>query len=225
MPPPKTRTKTEREEVLAKVAQLDRRGYTQKVIAEKVGVSIPQICYYLKKLRMRYIEAQLEDRSALVAMKIEQYREIRKEAWEAWERSKEDKLREVKDFGTPVLRFKLKDEDQEEKSDSARINQLSVEECLVLIKKTVTKEGRLPSSEYLNIIMETLTAERKLLGLDESLKIDLTAQVINWNDLYTSSQQPRIILDPVEEKIRQEILADKQETETIIRQEEQNDEQ
>src|SRR5262245_27140041 len=86
----KTLNKTQREERLAEVARLHRQGMTQVEIAKALGVSQPQIAYDLRVLRIRYQTTQIEDHGELVAEKLAQYRDIRREAWEAWERNKQD---------------------------------------------------------------------------------------------------------------------------------------
>jgi predicted transcriptional regulator len=83
------RTVQEREEDLEKVALLHRRGYNQRQISEKLGVTQQQVSYDLAALRKRYAETQLEETGAAIAEKVEQFREVFKEAWEAWERSKQ----------------------------------------------------------------------------------------------------------------------------------------
>src|SRR4051812_23819915 len=86
-------TKTEREAVLAEVARLDRLGWNQFEIATAVKVTQPQVCHYLRKIRQRHQDSQLEERGALVREKLEQYRDVMLEAWAAWERSRRDARR------------------------------------------------------------------------------------------------------------------------------------
>jgi hypothetical protein len=83
------RTKTEREAALAKVAELDRDGFGQVAIARMLGVSQPQICYDLKQVRKRYRETQLATVKAAVNEKLDQLRQVRCEAWAAWDTSGE----------------------------------------------------------------------------------------------------------------------------------------
>jgi predicted transcriptional regulator len=82
------RTKTEREAVLAKVAELDLNGYGQVAIARLLGVSQPQVSYDLKVVRKRYRETQLATVKAAVNRKIDQLADVRSEAWEAWDESR-----------------------------------------------------------------------------------------------------------------------------------------
>ena len=151
--PGRHRTKTQREADAVEVERLDRRGYSQREIAARIGVAPSQVCYDLKLLRQRYREAQLAERSAAVAEKLEQYRDIRREAWEAWERSKDNKEKEI----------------------TEKVSSLGAQEAVAAktekLKAIITTEGRLPGNEYLRTILETLQNERELQGLDAPKKL------------------------------------------------------
>ena len=82
------RTKTQREADLAETARLDRLGYSQREIAAKIGVSCVQICYDLRTIRKRYARQAMEHTRELVGETLALLRDVRKEAHEAWERSK-----------------------------------------------------------------------------------------------------------------------------------------
>jgi len=77
------------EEVLNKVAKFDRLGYTQFAIAAQIGVTQPVVSEYLKKIRKRYSESTLMTRDALVQEKLAQYADLRREAYDAWQRSQQ----------------------------------------------------------------------------------------------------------------------------------------
>jgi hypothetical protein len=80
---------------------------------------------------------------------------IREEAWEAYERSKQDTDKSVEEF-VPCP-----------SDDKPAPKKGSREGSLLRISIVKTREGRLPANEYLSTIMKTLEAERQLLGLDE----------------------------------------------------------
>jgi len=149
------RTPTEREEALAEVAKWDRRGYSVRAIAAKMGVSHVQVVYDLKIVKQRYRDTVLEERAALVAQKIEQLREVRQEAWNAWEASKENCERQVK----------------EKISESLDAHGNPTAETLQRMKAVITTEGRLPSNEYLTTILRTFEEEADLQGLYAPTKI------------------------------------------------------
>jgi hypothetical protein len=84
-------TKTEREAHLARVAELDRKGYPGAEIARLCNVTPQQISYDLRKIRGRYSEAAGLAHRAAVAEKIEQLRDLRYQAWQMWQKSQTDK--------------------------------------------------------------------------------------------------------------------------------------
>jgi len=151
MAAPKLKSRTAQEEVKSLIAKMDRRGWTQYEIKEGLkdkGIDLSQgmISNYLKKIREEYREVMFLNRKEKVEEKLAQYREIRKEAWEAYDKSRENAEKEQEEFGL--------DGDMEGSE--------------VRIKRILTTEGRLPDNAYLTTIMKTLESERSLLGLDES---------------------------------------------------------
>lgn len=153
----KIKSKTQKLEILQLVAKLDRRGWSQFQIRDEVerqfGTSFaqPMVSRWLKEIREEYRKTIMAERREAVAAKVEQYRDIRREAWLAWERSGEDAKKLVEEYSTS--------------SESVGVDDSVTSE--ELIKRIITKEGRLPENAYLNTIMKTLEAERELLGLDE----------------------------------------------------------
>lgn len=199
-------SKTSREEYLAKVAELDRRGWAQSKIAKECGVSQPQVCHDLKLIRRRYLEGMSEAREAMVEEKLAQYRDVRREAWAAWERSKK-RTRKVERTRTVVKQEegagKVPDKLGRAKGTKGRAKDAAkaeVTEELRLVKELLATEGRLPANEYLNTILKCLEAERELLGLDEARKVEITKPV-DWDDLTRRLAAP----DPVEAAIAAEL--------------------
>jgi DNA-binding transcriptional ArsR family regulator len=99
-------TKTQREIHLAEVARLDRGGYTTTEIAANTGVTQQQVSYDLKVIRARYAKVVEQERKAKVWEKLALLRELRKEAWEAWERSKANSEKEVTDSVRRIVEAK-----------------------------------------------------------------------------------------------------------------------
>lgn len=178
----------------AEVYKLKLRGYQPHRIAEKLGV-IPQIVSQdIEWNRVRIKNTSEVAKSDSLRDKIEQIHDVREQAWEAFEasfRSKKTKRTE----SVPIPQKKGKD---------GRKAPRMMHDTLVRIKEVVTLEGRLPSSEFLRIVLETLTAECKLLGLfpteDDGKGKDGIVQV-DWKEFY----RPRItrvdVADPVEAEI------------------------
>jgi predicted transcriptional regulator len=178
-------TPTEREKVIERVAELDRQGWTGYAIAEEIGVSRPMVSIYLKKVRQRYLDDQLEHRAGLVAEKRAQYKEVRRHAWACFWKSQEDKEKTVEE---EALRKAAEDAAGGEYHAS-----------MTLVKRVVSREGRLPASEYLNVVTNTLKAERELLGLDEAGRLDVRVGALDWDALMRGMAHTP---DPLEEEVR-----------------------
>lgn len=209
----------QKEAVLAEVAKLHRRGYTFNEMAVKLEpllgrvVTSGAINVYVKEVKKRYLETQLEEREASVMETLAILREVRKEAWEAWERSKEDMNRTTK-RSTP----KAVEEDEEEEGSSKGVKgkkkrttkRLDVRDRareLMMVELTEMVEGRLPANAYLNTILETVAQERELLGLDEVTRVEVKGAVLTvpWEQLYGPIDGPRPS-DAIERKIEQAAL-------------------
>ena len=150
------RTPTEREAALTEVARLDRRGASQREIAARLGVCHQQVSYDLRTIRARYAKETQAEHAALVAEKIAQFREQRLELWDAWERSKEDKTRSVKEKVTDLV-------DRADKGEDVR-------EDVKKLKAVLTTEGRLPEASYQRLILDNLREEAELRSLYPSKK-------------------------------------------------------
>jgi predicted transcriptional regulator len=177
MPGPGSRTKTKRERDMELMARMDRRGYSQYQIARHLGISQPQVCYDLKEIRKRYTEAISEEYRAKVEEKRQQLREVRVEAWRAWEKSKADARKVTEEVG-----FGPRGEVE---------------------KTTKTTEHRLPDPAYLKTIIDTLKQESELDGLNAPKKIQANVSVINWDRLmdWSDSQGPDTGSDEIEAEL------------------------
>jgi predicted transcriptional regulator len=177
-------TEVDRERVLARLAQLECRCYTQVAMAADVGISQAQVSIYLKEVRERWKADAMRSREEYVSKKIAEFNDIRAEMWQAWERSKEDAQELSEEFGT---RF-VKDQDG------------SAEQSWEKLKEIHAKKGRLPASQYITIILGTLKAEMDLLGLTSTINVNNTQNnntliagqdaMAFWNSLLGRDQPP-----------------------------------
>lgn len=180
-------TDEERERVKAKVAELDRRGYNTYRISEMmpalmgVTLSQPMVSVYLKQIREAYRKVQLQSQAELVAEKLEQYRELRAIAWDAYEKSLGDEERKQEEF-VPPPQPKPGDRRKGFTPDPPPPPRGSAADILRRLKLIVTRTGRLPANEYLTTVLKTLEAERTLLGLDQAQKLNVaqTTVSVNW---------------------------------------------
>ncbi len=171
------------EQVKAEIAKWNRRGYTQTDIRRElkksldVSISQPMVSIYISRIKEEYKESAIEDRRVMVAEKLDEYREVIREAWAAWERSKEGKRRTTKESG---------------ENDKGAYS-----------KESVTEE-EMRASEYLKIVMEGYRAIREMLGLDEAMRVDVSSKVevdvYNYDSVVEMLRRP--IVDPVDETFR-----------------------
>lgn len=186
-------TPLQRDEVVSRIAALDRRGWSEKDIGVEVGLSQGMVHNYKKKIRAQYAKETLEDRAALVGEKVQQLRELRKELWTAWDASKK-----------PGYKRTL---------ETIQLQDGSMREKLIKVRET-----RLPGAEYARLILETLREECELRGLYEyGDKLQLPATAFPWEMLYgrsplavsstvegpTAALLPDEKVDPVEHTILQ----------------------
>lgn len=152
---------------------MDLRGWTAREIANGIEkefgtkVSSQMVRNYLRKIRKVSVANMIRDRNSVLARSLQQYRDVRKVAWEAFEMSRKDEEKMVDEFAI-------------EKEKIASGDFVQIEKA---IKRMHERRTRLPSPQYLQIIMDTFRAERELLGIDEEMhknlmKIEDTERVI-----------------------------------------------
>jgi transcriptional regulator with XRE-family HTH domain len=210
------RTPTERVQSLARIAEMDRKGYTQVQIAEAIGVSESQISQDLRQIRLDYRNSYRWEYEERVEEKLQQLREVRKEAWEAWERSKLPVTKKTSRSVAP-LRVGKKGKRQSDEDDEVEFVDLEDADNpllkLQLVETVEVVEQRLPASEYLTIVLKTYEAERDILGLDAAKKIDITTMTIDWEALAKRREK----MDEVEKKIQAvEALVHKESTQQKV---------
>ena len=81
--------KIEIEQRQRQVAELTLKGLTQAEIAGRLSVTQPTVSNDLKAIRAAWRQASLRDFDASYSEQLEMLRLIQREAWAAWERSKE----------------------------------------------------------------------------------------------------------------------------------------
>ncbi len=151
-------SKTDRERVKARVAELDRQGWSQAKIAEQIGKTQPMVCIYLKHIRQEYKRTQIKNRKVLIATKVQQLNDVMKEAWQSWYLSKQDFVKRGK-----------------KKRANGQIEQ------------TIVKELRTGASEYLSVVLNCLKEQIDLLGIkpDKTKTGDnFNFTNISWDQLF-----------------------------------------
>ncbi len=158
----------------AEMVRLLRRGWTKKRIAEKMGMQPSQISYDWKKVLAELREARLDDAEDEVTSICEQYSLVKSEAWDAWDKSKERRTKQIDE----VINTGAGDR----------------------VKTSEIVEDATPGNEFLKTIVACLQAEREMKGLNAPKKMDIQAEVINWDALAVQVTDDR--RDLVEQKIQ-----------------------
>ncbi len=81
------------------VAQLMRRGYSVFDVATKLNVTVETAHLEWSIVLKEFYEKRDEDTELAIQLILQQYAEIKREAWDAWEKSKLDSRRVVEDEG------------------------------------------------------------------------------------------------------------------------------
>ena len=76
-----------KESDLKLISELRLKGYTQLQIAEQVGCTQQQVCYDLKILRKRWMQAQQDNIDAHIAEQVQMYERLIEQAYRGWELS------------------------------------------------------------------------------------------------------------------------------------------
>ena len=94
------RTKAQRDAHLEKIASMHFRGLRQKEIAEKFGLTQAQISHDLKEIykRMPLVDRPKSDRYR--KRNLGELAEIKRECWDAWARSKQNKEVQIQEKST-----------------------------------------------------------------------------------------------------------------------------
>lgn len=132
------------------IAAMMRRGQSQMMIAEKLGVCQQQVSYDYKVIQRQLVAHMTKDAEALRAVKLAEILEMKNELWEQWERSKEDLQRLTE------KRYKKPD-----KTDDAG-EEIEGAESLEITRMT---EGRLAMAAYMGQIRDLIDMECKLQGI------------------------------------------------------------
>lgn len=151
----------QRAEVRSIVATLRKRGCTQtmiqSILLERHGIEVsqPMVSHYIRQIMQEYEAREEYSVKAWVELQIDQMMMVRREAWDAYDKSKEDATKCVEESQAVLVPANMLDK-------GAAADMLASAERL---KRIVTVQGRLPDNAYLATIMDTIKEECKLRSL------------------------------------------------------------
>ncbi|HYF23340.1 MAG TPA: hypothetical protein VD929_08080 [Caulobacteraceae bacterium] len=173
-------TPMEREERLTRIAEKRRLGYTLEQIGRQEGISAVMVWKEERKLIRRLQERQVSEYADYVALRCDEYRAMRKEAWKEWYRSRRDAV-------------KLTTEEGIAGGEDAEPSSLEV---MRLVKRVASREGRLAEAGYLNVILKTWEQEDRLRGFVKNTvsvtnnNTNVNANTPNLQDLLDAPPDP-----------------------------------
>lgn len=173
----------------AEVVKLFKRGWTIDSIAYYLGRTPEQVEADWLVVAKRAMQVREREAVEKVAMILEEYAEVKAEAWQAWEKSKEDHTKFVTEKSSSS---KKPSKDGEEDNDGGGNRPK-------FIKRIKHVDGRLPGNEYLKTILQCLDAEAELQNLKPKKQLEVKA-AFEWDMLAeeVKSDPP----DRVEERLR-----------------------
>jgi predicted transcriptional regulator len=181
----------ERPDLVEQVAALDRRGLRQYQIAERAGLSVPTVRKLLDEAHAHYAAGAAEKEAQRGRLKA-LLEDLRAEAFAAYDSSKGDREKVVREKGRRLGREAKKAAGAARGGDRKTLSG-----SLVLLKEIVTKEGRLPASDYLRLVHETVRTEAALYGLNADETVNLNVTGVDWDALAGRAQHAPP-LDPLQ---------------------------
>ncbi len=156
------------------VAQLYKRGYSYREIREEVMARLDLETYSLRtvskdvnRLLEEWRETRIENFDHSVQLELQRIDDMIKEAWEAWDKSKEDYTQKSsKQKGIPGM----KDDDEGNDGRPPEVLTISMEQTA----KEFIKYG---DPRYLELIHKLSIERRKLLGLYSPEKREISGDL------------------------------------------------
>jgi predicted transcriptional regulator len=176
----KSRSGVDLENKLNIIYKMDAAGHRQVVIAKAVGLTQAAVCYHLKNLANEMKAQRIAEREAKIDKRIATLQLICQEAYDAWERSKQDATMTKQEHGLVKV------------YDEVEGKRVVVGEELTLVKVIDSIEGRLPGCEYLQVMRQATMDIAKLQGLFEDVTVHNTNTQVNigWDTLHARAVSP-----------------------------------
>lgn len=152
------------------IAQLYKRGYSYREIRAEVMARLDLKTYSLRtvhkdvnKLLEEWRKTRIENFDLTVQLELQRIDELIKEAWAAWDKSKEDYTqRSAKQKGVPTA--------DEETGEAGGISTVQMEQ-------TTREISQCGDPRYLDLIHRLLIERRKILGLYSPEKHDISGNM------------------------------------------------
>ena len=154
------------------IAQLYKRGYSYRKIREEVMTRLNLKAYSLRtvskdvnQLLEEWRSTRIENFDHSVQLELARIDELIKEAWQAWDKSKEDYVQKSsKQKGTPSAK---EEGDEDEKPEVLTIS----------MEQSAREINQCGDPRFLDMIHKLLVERRKLLGLYSPEKREITGDL------------------------------------------------
>lgn len=191
------------------IMKMLRRGATKQEICRKLGLNWGRVHHDWKVLLKDLSEQRAKDIEYHRAALLEQLAEIKKEAWDAWESSKQDAVRE-----TTTTPFDLFDPSPE---PTKKVKKTGLAAALPEMPpkegtRTVVRAGQTGDSKYLTLIKSCVESEIELQGLKIApantinLQNNVNNIAVDWTGLLNGLAEISNGQDPIERQISEGLL-------------------
>ena len=162
------RTKLEKAEHQARVADLYNQGRPLMKIAAEVGIGLGTVCRHLEALQKAWLESSLEDFDQAKARELARIDLVEREMWEAWfESKKESTITSAKTDEGGKVASAVSTDDKGHKH---------TEHVVVPLKKTSTSIKRIKRTgnpDYMASIQWCIETRCKIRGFFAPVKLDV----------------------------------------------------
>lgn len=155
------RTKFQIEKDREQIAKWYLQGWTQAKIAEELGLSRTQITYDLRVIQKQWVKNTTFALDEYKGKELAKIDVVESEAWEAWEKSKEQYKRQYESFKGIK---KITDENGIDKIQPQYVD------------KSIETENQYGNSKYLELVMKCIERRCKMLGIDAPSKFEHTGK-------------------------------------------------
>jgi transcriptional regulator with XRE-family HTH domain len=151
--------------------KLHGQGWTQREIADKIGVSQSRVHQMLKAIRMRLHDEQRREMALIRMSELQRFNHIYREAMSAWERSK----------GKDGKRRKTRiEQDLVKTMTSDTLSETHVPVNSKRVLEEIETDG---NPRFLTVAMRALDAEARLLGTYAPVKVSQSRELKPEEDL------------------------------------------
>jgi hypothetical protein len=156
----------------AEMVTLLRRGWTKKAIAAKFGLHETQISYDWKRVLMGVQDDMRDESELAVIAQLERNAEVEREAWQAWEKSKDPAHKHVLERRRRVVKVEGNEDGGDgEGTGAGGEGKPATEVRMEPERETTTTEQKVGDPRFLGIVQTCQEVERDLRGITPATRV------------------------------------------------------